>query len=150
MPEETPDPGNFYARLASSIDADERRLQREFPSRVDHPTTLLPDPAYSRQEWRRISARDFGQLVTAIIEAKTMAIERGHEPTDVLLGPREARIFEVEMNWKSLEPSPDFRHENKRALFSGNMDGFIIHGLRIRTMKQDGLRVAITFSPGGD
>lgn len=149
MPEETPDPGNFYARLASSISAEYRRFLRDSNSCFDAHMPI-PRVAYSYEELRAQSAADFNHLMQAIMDAKMRAVTQGSEPNEVLLGPKQARIVEVEMNWQSREKGPSDMRENVDAMIRGNMDGVQISGLRIRAMKQDGVRVAITFSPGGD
>lgn len=150
MPEETPDPGNFYARLASSISAEERRFLHEEHATFTRESRYFCAPL-TRQELRAQSAREYGLLMNAITNATARAVAQGHEPNEVLLGPRQIRVLQIEIRFQiddgTLRVS-DVYHPTD--FLREDMNGSIINGLQILSMKQDGIRVAITFSPDGD
>lgn len=150
MPEETPDPGNFYARLASSISAEERRFLREEHATFTRESRHFRAPL-TRQELRAQSAREYGLLMNAITNARARAVTQGHEPNEVLLGPQQIRVLQIELRFQIDEGTfrvPDVYQPTD--LLREDMGSNIINGLRIRAMKQDGVLVAITFSSGGD
>lgn len=89
--------------------------------------------------------------MNAITNATARAVAQGHEPNEVLLGPRQIRVLQIEIRFQiddgTLRVS-DVYHPTD--FLREDMNGSIINGLQILSMKQDGIRVAITFSPDGD
>ena len=78
-------------------------------------------------------------------DASVHAIFAGIQPTEVWLGPKEARILEVEMNWQSAEGRLVHTNANQSAMIRGDMEGAQLMGLRVRLMAKDGVRVGISW-----
>ncbi len=79
-------------------------------------------------ELRRRSEQEFADLISTVRDRKTEAVRAGLPPSEVWLGPKEARIFEVEMNWQSVEGRLIPSSANASAMISGDMEGAQLMG----------------------
>lgn len=104
----------------------------------------------TRSEQRRCSELESTALFVLIRDGSYQAIRAGIQPTEVWLGPREARILEVEMNWQGKEGRLRYTNENASAMIRGDMEGAQLHGLRVRLMAKDGVRVGISWPNAQD
>lgn len=102
-----------------------------------HKQTLL--------ERRKISEQESSKIFNLIHQYYYESVRVGIQPTEVWLGPKEARILEVEMNWQSAEGRLVHTNENQSVMILGNMEGAKLMGLRVRLMVKDGIRVGTSF-----
>ena len=95
---------------------------------------------------RQISRRAIDNLGKIVDDAKEEAESKGVRPTEVWVGPREARALLVELNWQNAEArfSGDMKVLN--AIISGNIEGQLFAGLRVRLMQKDGVRVGASYT----
>jgi hypothetical protein len=99
----------------------------------------------TRSEQRRYSELESTALFGLLQEASVQAIFAGIQPTEVWLGPKEALILEVEMNWQEQEGRLRHTNANQSAMIRGDMEGAKLMGLRVRLMVKDGVRVGISW-----
>lgn len=100
---------------------------------------------YTRSEQRCCSELESTALFGLVREGVSEAVRAGIQPSEVWLGPKEARILEVEMNWRSAEGRLVHTNENQSAMIRGDMEGVQLMGLRVRLMAKGGVRVGISW-----
>ena len=69
----------------------------------------------TRLEQRRCSELESTALFGLVRHGVSEAIRAGIQPTEVWIGPKEARILEVEMNWQSAEGRLVHTNDNQPA-----------------------------------
>ena len=83
----------------------------------------------------------FSELSDRIQALFSASVWKGYQPTEVWLGPEEARIFEVETNWQINEGRLYASGPTVRAVIRGDIEGAEIFGMVIRLMVKPGIRV---------
>lgn len=99
----------------------------------------------NRIEERRCSERESRALFGLVRDGMIQATRAGVQACEVWLGPKEARILEVEMNWQDAEGRLPHTNANDSALIRGTMEGVQLMGLRVRLMEENGVSVGITW-----
>jgi hypothetical protein len=99
----------------------------------------------TRSEQRRCSELESTALLGLVRQGVSESVRAGIQPTEVWLGPKEARNLEVEVNWQSAEGRIVHTNENQSAMIRGDMEGAQLMGLRVRLMAKDGVRVGISW-----
>jgi hypothetical protein len=99
----------------------------------------------TQQELRRESERNFYILIDCVRVGVNDAILSGITATELWLGPIQARVLEVEMNWQDAEGRLRHSAANQSALIKGTVEGAELMGLRIRLMVAEGLRVGVSW-----
>lgn len=95
---------------------------------------------------RQTSGSNALVLFRAVAEAQDHFIYTHNKPPqEVWLGPKEARILEVEINWQDAEGLIVHTNKNQSAMIRGSMEGAQLMGLHVRLMVADGVQVGISW-----
>lgn len=98
-----------------------------------------------QQELRRESERDFHILLDCVRVSVNDAILAGVTATELWVGPIQARVLEVEMNWQDTEGRLRHTAASQSIMIRGSIEGAQLMGLRIRLMVAEGLRVGVSW-----
>lgn len=104
----------------------------------------------TRSEQRHCSELESTALFGLVRQGVSEAVRAGIQPVEVWLGPKEARILEVEMNRQSAEGRLVHTNANQSAMIVGDMDGAQLMGMRVRLMARDGVSVGISWPNKAD
>jgi hypothetical protein len=99
----------------------------------------------TRSEQRRCSELESTALFSLVRDGVVESTRAGIQPSEVWLGPKEARILEVEMNWQCVEGRLVHTNANQSTMIRGDMEGAQLMGMRVRLMAKDGVRVGISW-----
>lgn len=92
------------------------------------------------------SSEEFSNLCSSIYGAHARAFSTsGEKPTEVWLGPREAKILEEEIKRQHVVHGASPQVSTEFAATRANMEGVQIAGLYVRLMVKDGVRVGTTW-----
>jgi len=103
----------------------------------------------TRIEERRCSELASSALFGLVRDGMMQASRAGVQACEVWLGPKEARVLEVEMNWQDAEGRLVHTNANQSALIRAEMEGAQLMGLRVRLAAKDGVRVGVSW-PNAD
>lgn len=92
------------------------------------------------------SSEEFGNLCSSIYDANSRAFSNsGRKPTEVWLGPKEAKILEEEIKRHHVVHGASPQVSTGFAATRANMEGIKIAGLFVQLMVKDGVRVGTTW-----
>lgn len=93
----------------------------------------------------------FDELCTRVLDAIKQASKAGHHPNEVWLGPEEALVLETEVSWQlTYKAAISSASGLLAAAISADMEQVPFMGMRVRLMKNDGVRVGISWSHAED
>ena len=99
----------------------------------------------TRIEERRCSELESSALFGLVRDGMMQSTRAGVQASEVWLGPKEARVLEVEMNWQDAEGRLVHTHANQSAMIRADMEGAQLMGLRVRLAAKDGVRVGVSW-----
>lgn len=99
----------------------------------------------NQAEQRRHLELKFAALCGLVRDGMLAATRAGIQASEVWLGPKEAQILEVEMNWQFVEGRLIPNNANQSAMIRGDMEGSQLMGLRVRLMVKNGVLVGISW-----
>jgi len=99
----------------------------------------------SMKENRQAVEKQFHEILRLVNDGIARTIKIGIQPTEIWLGPKDAEILRVELNWQDAEGRLRLAgNETISALISGSMEDTKLQGLTVRLMQKDGVRVGLT------